>query len=668
MRANSAMPGILPINLDDLLYCRGVESERVEFKASWERKTTGSQVLKTICAFANDLHNLNGGYIVLGVKEQDGRASLPPKGLAADAVEDAQKWISGNCKRLDPAYQPVISPEEIHGRTVLVIWAPASDTRPHRAPSGDRGNLRYWVRLGSRTVDAEQRGDMLRQLVQQTAKVPWDDRPARDSKVEDIRETRVREFLRDIRSGLLEEPDAGRIYQNLNITRRINQHHVPRNVGLLFFSNDPAQWFRGARIEVAQFAADRGGDVLEEHTFSGPLPDQFRDCLNHLENLSATHLQKQRDRSQVRGWVSYPLPALRETLVNALYHRSYDVDQPEPVKVYLYPDKIEITSYPGPVPGVEPEHLTKDGQLRPVPARNRRIGEFFKELKLAEGRLTGLAKVFRSMEENGSPQPRFEFDSARTYFVATLPAHPEYAALSALRDAAHLHALGEENEAHQRLLSARRTHPDSAVLAAAAIRSHWKRQELVEAEGAWEEFRSLAAPHARTHVANTMIETWLDANQKRKAEKLLSELRLSARNQDALDAAILARRLGKHEQALHYFGRVGDAIQVDPRALHEFAQSKMKLAQKANRVRRAGWKQVNRKFLREAAELLERVIQLDASPERHAWAWRNLAKVREWLRMPPSAVVEAYKNAIGLWPREPKFSRELSEFRSRRKD
>ena len=74
----------LPINLDDLLHCRVVEFVRVEFKARWDPETTGPQVLKTICAFANDLQSLNGGYVVLGVKEADGRAELPPAGLTPD--------------------------------------------------------------------------------------------------------------------------------------------------------------------------------------------------------------------------------------------------------------------------------------------------------------------------------------------------------------------------------------------------------------------------------------------------------------------------------------------------------------------------------------------------------------------------------------------------------
>ncbi len=56
---------ILHINIQDLLHCSGVESARIEFKAGWDERTTGHQVLKTICAFANDLQNLNGGRTIL---------------------------------------------------------------------------------------------------------------------------------------------------------------------------------------------------------------------------------------------------------------------------------------------------------------------------------------------------------------------------------------------------------------------------------------------------------------------------------------------------------------------------------------------------------------------------------------------------------------------------
>ena len=657
------MSTILPINLDDLLHCRGVESERVEFKASWDERTTGPQVLRTICAFANDYHNLNGGYVVLGVGERQGRAALPPLGLSAEDVEAAQKWIRGNCNRLDPPYPPILSPEMIDDRLVLVIWAPASEMRPHRAPSDD-GPGRYWVRLGAETVDAERRGDFLRGLIQQTARVPWDDRRAADAQVEDLREAKVREFLRDVRSGLLEEPDEREIYRRMRLTVRVNDHEAPRNAGLLFFSNSPTQWFRGAKIEVVQFAADRPGNVQEERTFGGALVEQLRDCLTYLENFSAFHLQKQRDRSQVRGWVSYPLPALRETLVNALYHRSYDVDQPEPTKVYLYPSRMEVISYPGPVPGIEPRHLLPDAEVRAVPARNRRIGEFLKELGLAEGRLSGLPKVFEAMVANGSPAPRFEFDEQRTYFQATLPAHPEYGALSALRDAAHLRALGEQDEALRRMESAWVSNPGSAVLASELIREYAAHGEIGRAEKVLETFEIEGPAGAGAHVANTLIEALLEAGEEGKAQQLLRRSDPMSFSQDAIDAAILARRARDFRVAHRLFERAGDTVHADPRALLEFAQTKLVLANEAYRQRR---RDLNRRFLTEARALLERVVQLDASPTRHAWAWRELARTRRWLRAPLQEVEAAYRRAIDLLPEERRFARELERILASRR-
>ena len=412
-----------------------------------------------------------------------------------------------------------------------------------------------------------------------------------------------------------------------------------------------------------QFAADRAGNVQEERIFGGALVDQLRDCLTYLENFSAFHLQKQRDRSQVRGWVSYPLPALRETLVNALYHRGYDVDQPDPTKVYLYPSRVEVISYPGPVPGIEPRHLLPDAEVRAVPARNRRIGEFLKELGLAEGRLSGLPKVYEAMAANGSPVPRFEFDEQRTYFQATLPAHPEYGALSALRDAAHLRALGEQDEAFRRLESAWLSNSGSAVLASEMIREYAARGETGRAEKVLETFEAEGPASAAAHVANILIEVLLEVGQADKAQEMLRRNDPILFSQDAIDAAILARRARDFRVAHRLFERAGDTMQVDPRALLEFAQTKLSLATEAHYQRR---RDLNRRFLTEAGTLLERVIQLDASPTRHAWAWRELARTLRWLRAPLREVEAAYRRAIDLLPEERRFAQEWERIRASR--
>ena len=186
-------------------------------------------------------------------------------------------------------------------------------TRHRTCPGRER---RYWIRLGGETVDARANG-MLHALLETTARVPWDDRRALQARVEDLRAELVREYLRDVRSGLLDQPDTLEVYRRMRLTVPGNGQDVPLNVGLLFFSDAPQRWFRGAWIEVVQFAADRAGEVQEERVFKGSLVTQLRACLDYLENLSEAHLKKERERIQARRWVSYPMRALRETLVNA---------------------------------------------------------------------------------------------------------------------------------------------------------------------------------------------------------------------------------------------------------------------------------------------------------------------------------------------------------------
>ena len=114
--------------------------------------------------------------------------------------------------------------------------------------------------------------------------------------------------------------------------------------------------------------------------------------------------------------------AAEEALVNAMYHRSYEFGQP--VEVRVNPDGMVILSYPGPDPSVRIETL-KQERILARRCRNRRIGEFLKELKLTEGRCTGIPKIRKAMRDNGSPDPISSTDEQRTHFLVELPIHPQ---------------------------------------------------------------------------------------------------------------------------------------------------------------------------------------------------------------------------------------------------
>jgi ATP-dependent DNA helicase RecG len=80
--------------------------------------------------------------------------------------------------------------------------------------------------------------------------------------------------------------------------------------------------------------------------------------------------------------------------------------------------------YPGPDPSIRIEALSGDKIVARC-YRNRRIGEFLKELDLTEGRCTGIPIIRAAMARNGSPPPKFSTDEGRTHFLVELPVHPE---------------------------------------------------------------------------------------------------------------------------------------------------------------------------------------------------------------------------------------------------
>jgi ATP-dependent DNA helicase RecG len=87
--------------------------------------------------------------------------------------------------------------------------------------------------------------------------------------------------------------------------------------------------------------------------------------------------------------------------------------------------KIAVSGSPGLARSVSIKEF-QSGRFATRRYRNRRMGEFLKELNLTEGRGTGIPKMLKAMRLNGSPSPVFETDRNRTYFLVRLPLHPAF--------------------------------------------------------------------------------------------------------------------------------------------------------------------------------------------------------------------------------------------------
>ena len=245
------------------------------------------------------------------------------------------------------------------------------------------------------------------------ATVPFDDRYNQSSSPEDLSDRLLERFLRDVGSDLARETGLSTeaLGRRLNIVGGPAEACFPKNVGLLFFNEAPHRFFPATQIDVVWFPDGAGGDRFDEKEFRGPLAVILREAIDFIaRNFLKETVVKHPDRAEAERFWNYPIAAVEEALVNAIYHRSYE--EREPVEVRITPQELTILSFPGADRSIRMADL-RTGRAVSRRYRNRRIGEFLKELDLAEGRSTGIPRILRAMRENGSPAPLFESDDDR---------------------------------------------------------------------------------------------------------------------------------------------------------------------------------------------------------------------------------------------------------------
>lgn len=413
----------VPTNIKTLLSGNVVEWARIEFKETWDPEAS----LKTICAFANDIDNWGGGYIVIGVKEKDGRPEYPLQGIQAKKVDRYLKDMLNKCKLIQPEYLPIVEVVDYQGAMFIVIWAPGGSVRPYSSPKTmgkDSKERIYYIRKMSGTIapsEAEKRD-----LYNLSNNIPFDDRVNHEAELTDLNITLIQSYLKEVGSSLYKESQSmefADICKSMNIISSLPEYTKPKNVGLMFFCLEPGQFFPYAQIDVVEFPDDTG-ERMTEKIFQGPLHQQLREALLHIRNsLLQEQVIKVDGVAEARRFFNYPYAAIEEALSNAVYHKGYD--EREPIEVRIETDRIIIVSHPGADRSISAEGL-REFRVYNRRYRNRRIGEFLKELHLTEGRNTGFQKIRNALKRNGSPEPLFETDEERTYFSVTLYIHPEF--------------------------------------------------------------------------------------------------------------------------------------------------------------------------------------------------------------------------------------------------
>ena len=180
---------------------------------------------------------------------------------------------------------------------------------------------------------------------------------------------------------------------------------VHRAAAILFAIN-PSAVVRGAAVQlVRRVGVEPGpGAASARAEFAAPFAEVVERCLAFVaEHTARFEVVKDVRRETLP---EFPLPALREAVVNALAHRDYNLSGAT-VDITVWDDRVEVRS-PGSLPG----HITKDNMRAEHYSRNPRIMRVLKTLGLVEEYGEGIDRMYREMVARLLPPPVFDATSS----------------------------------------------------------------------------------------------------------------------------------------------------------------------------------------------------------------------------------------------------------------
>ena len=210
----------------------------------------------------------------------------------------------------------------------------------------------------------------------------------------------------------------------------------------ILFASQPRTFIRGAAVQLVRRPGPGPGlsPVSAREECGGPLAETVACCLNFVSEHSGQFQVVTGIRRETLP--DYPVPALREAIVNALAHRDYGLTGAT-VDITLWDDRVEVRS-PGPLPG----HITLGNIREEHYSRNPRIMRVLKTLGLVEEYGEGIDRMYSAMEARLMPPPRFEATPGSV--TVTLLNR----SLADIEDQAWLMAFGDDVTANERRMLA----------------------------------------------------------------------------------------------------------------------------------------------------------------------------------------------------------------------
>jgi ATP-dependent DNA helicase RecG len=286
------------------------EDNKIEFKSNFSEA-----VIESLVAFANT----KGGKVLIGIDNKGN-----PVNNFIIGSESLQTWVNEIKNKTQPSIIPDAEVIQIQGKNIACLSVQEFPVKP----VAFRG--RYFKRINNSNhqLSIVEIADLSLQSLQ----ISWDAYPAHGRTIADIDLEKVEKFVKKVNEAgrfLLEDTTMA----NLEKLKFIKGETITNAACLLF-----GKQATGYNIHLGRFKTPTF--IIDDKMLNGTLFEMVEETMRYLVSWFKVAFEIKGMPTQRTEIFEYPLPALREIVLNALIHRDYL--SPADVQIKIFDNNISF--------------------------------------------------------------------------------------------------------------------------------------------------------------------------------------------------------------------------------------------------------------------------------------------------------------------------------------
>ena len=356
----------------------------------------------------------DGGVIIFGIDEKQDY-----KEVGVYDAQDIQKKINEQCLQMEPVVRPQITVVAKEGKTFVSAEIPGADIVDRPVFYRGRGRVKgSFIRVGD--SDEPMTEYEVYSYEAYRKKYQDDIRTVDRALFKSLHQEVLEKYMQMLKMGKprLAALSDQEIYELMSIKRG----DALTLSAVLNFGLYPQAYFPQLCIIATVIPGKEMGEIgaqgerfLDNQRIEGNISEMLEGALQFVSRNMRTKTIIDARTGKREDRTDYPIPAIREAVLNALVHRDYSIHtEGMPIQIIMYEDRIEIKN-PGGIYGrIRVDQL---GKVQPD-TRNPVIASELEVLKVTENRYSGIPTIRRTMREYRLPQP--EFLDERGSFIVRL--------------------------------------------------------------------------------------------------------------------------------------------------------------------------------------------------------------------------------------------------------